>query len=181
MFSRVARSFAIGLVFVGVLAAHPGLAQVQAANPSAPDPRTLAYLQSLFSEGRLARVRSLGAQRIVAGPGFTSEGMRDVDSSGVVTITSWDAIERIDARGGSPGRGAMIGGIVGLGAGVAIMFLTAMGDETSRSASSLVGGILVFTGTGAATGALVGALFPGWQKVYPGQVSPGSSWGLEKK
>ena len=119
-------------------------------------------------------------ERIVIGPRFTAEGMRDVDSSGVVTLTSWPQIQRIDARGGSPTRGALVGAVVGAGTGAVLGVFMAMSDD-SGGWSVLIGSTALFATAGALAGATVGSLFPGWQKVYPTKATYGSSWGLEKK
>jgi len=150
------------------------------AQTSSPDPQMLGWLQQRFPEGRTARVRTQDGEHLLLSPAFISEGVRAVDSAGVVTLTSWSQIERIDARGGSPVKGAWIGGILGAGTGFALSIMLAQG-EGGGGWSTVIGGTAVLALGGAVAGAGVGSLFPGWVKVYPGKLGTGSAWGLQKK
>lgn len=141
----------------------------------------MTRLQHLFPEGRRARVRSLQGERVLLSPAFTSEGVRAVDQDGVVTLTSWSQIEGIDARGGSPGKGALVGGIIGFAFGVGTGFAVALGDESGSGVGTWIGWTALCTATGAMGGATVGLAIPGWTRVYPGRPGGGSAWGLQKK
>src|SRR6185503_597297 len=156
-------------------------AESAAAHASQPNPETVSYLQQLFSKGQNARVHGFEGERVVAGPRFTAEGMRDVDSTGVVKLTSWSEIERIDARGASPMRGAVVGGIVGAGAGVGLGFVAALANEGSGGVQDFVGIVALSSLAGALVGAVIGSTFPGWHEVYPSGKRYPSGWGLEKK
>jgi hypothetical protein len=135
------------------------LASLALADPSdtPPGPEALARLQRRFPEGRTARVRGLQGERLLPSPAFTSEGVRAVDQDGAVTLTSWSQIEGIDARGGSPGKGAMIGGILGFAFGVGTGFAVALGEESDHALGSWIGWSFLWTGVGAMGGAAVGS------------------------
>ena len=173
-----------GLILWLALVVAPGmLASLALADPSdtPPGPEALARLQRRFPEGRTARVRGLQGERLLPSPAFTSEGVRAVDQDGAVTLTSWSQIEGIDARGGSPGKGAMIGGILGFAFGVGTGFAVALGEESDHALGSWIGWSLLCTGVGAMGGAAVGSAVPGgWTRVYP-ETPTGSAWGLQKK
>jgi hypothetical protein len=165
----------LGALFVLAAPLAPAFA---AEPPGTPDTETLNRLQARFEGGRRARLATLGGERILTSPVFTLDGVRSSD----LTLTLWSEIERIDARGGRPKTGAIIGGIAGLGFGLFVGFASALGGESGNGAREFVGATLLWTGIGAVGGAAVGAMaLPGgWAQVYPEKQS-GSSWGLQKR
>jgi hypothetical protein len=162
-------------------AAHlaPAFAETQR---EAPDTETLNRLQARFEGGRRARIVVSGGERIMISPVFTLMGVRGSESASDLALTPWSEIEHVDARGGRPKTGALIGGIVGLGFGVAIGFVSAMSNDSQNGLRDVMGATVVFTAAGAIGGAVVGgaALHGGWTQVYP-ETRSGSAWGLEKK
>jgi hypothetical protein len=144
-----------------------------------PDQETIDRLQARFHSGRSARLSTLVGERILVSPVFTPEGVRSATTE--PALVPWSEIERIDARSGSPGRGAVVGGVLGLGAGVALGFISALSGETSGGTNEWIGAIGLGTVAGATVGAFLGSGFPGWMKVYPDVPEPGSGWGLRKR
>jgi hypothetical protein len=154
---------------------RPALA---AETPGPPDAETLSRLQARFQSGRSARLSTLGGPRFVVSPVFTPEGVRAEASEGGPTMTSWSEISHVDAPGGSPGTGAVIGGLFGAAVGLTLGYAYALGN--GEDGATWLGFTVATALGGALAGALVGSAVPGWTKVYPTQKS-GSSWGLEKK
>jgi len=173
-FQEIWRPVSVALGILSIL--RPAFAD---APRTAPDARTIDRLQALFHGGRSARLSMTTGERILVSPAFSNQGVR---VPGEPSLMPWSEIERIDARGGRPGRGALIGGIIGFGVGVGLGFAAALGDESGHGVREWIGITFVSTGGGAIGGAMLGALaLPGgWSQVYPARET-GSSWGLRKR
>ena len=110
---------------------------------------------------------------------ISSEGVRAAPEESLPPLIPWSEIERIDARGGSPARGGLVGGIVGAGGGIGLGFIAALADESGgHPLTTILGVTALMAASGAIVGAGVGSLFPGWVKVYPGRLERSSSWGF---
>ena len=171
----LSRAWVVVIAIAGVTAQlTPAFAE---APSGPPDTETLSRLQARFEGGRRARLATRDGERILVSPAFTRDGVRASDLS----LTPWSEIDRIDARGGRPKAGAIIGGVAGLGLGVFLGFAAALAGESGGGTGQMVGAILVGTGIGVVSGAALGAMVPGgWAQVYPEQPA-GSAWGLEKR
>ena len=70
------------------------------------------------------------------------------------------------ARGSNAGKGAFIGGGIGLGLSI-VAVIALSGDEwTTPSAGQAVAGMLLNTAAGAGIGALIGSASTRWRTVY---------------
>ena len=128
-----------------------------------------------INRNQLLRVRSrLGTFEGYAGT-TGPEGLEDLKArhsrsgdSPPPTMIPWDAVDRVDVRGGSSLRGA-VGGAVGLGLFGALLGAAAVSLANS-SASSLegaVGGFLYVAPVGLVLGGLGGMAARHWAVLYP--------------
>lgn len=159
------RSHAVFTVLL-LLAGHavPGMAQELSTET----------LQTINAASR-ARVRlgDEGWHRLAGtGRGMSADGGRvyvrdgSADSS-LTEVALGDVRELQVARGSNAGKGAFIGGGIGLALGIAAVIVASTDDWTTPSAGQAVAGMLVNTAAGAGVGALVGSASTRWRTVYP--------------
>jgi len=92
--------------------------------------------------------------------------LRDGSSSSLSEVSLNDVRELQVARGTNAGKGATIGGGIGLGLAI-LAVIVASGDEwTTPSGGQAVAAMLLNTAAGAGIGALVGSASKRWQTVY---------------
>jgi hypothetical protein len=158
------RSHAVFTVLL-LLAGHavPGMAQELSTET----------LQAINAASR-ARVRlgDEGWHRLAGtGRGMSADGgrvyVRDGSSDSSLTeVALGDVRELQVARGSNAGKGAFIGGGIGLALGIAAVIAASSDDWTTPTPGEGVVGMLVFTAAGAGIGALAGSASTHWQTVY---------------
>jgi hypothetical protein len=130
-------------------------------------------LQTINTASR-ARVRLTDAgwhQLAGTGRGASADGtlvyVRDGSASFSLTeVTVRDVRELQVARGSNAGKGAFIGGVIGLGLGVAAVIAASSDDWTTPTSGQAVTGMLLFTAAGAGIGGLAGSASTHWRTVY---------------
>jgi len=128
-----------------------------------PRPPTLAC-----GQGRTVRVAVAGEGRLAGtvtasdGAGFTLATPGGERRFATLPDTLW-------TRGRAVAQGAVVGGIVGVGAGVLLgLFGNALCEyDCGPAAGDAALGALLVGASGAALGALVGAAIPRWQRRLP--------------
>jgi hypothetical protein len=141
--------------------------------PAAAQELSAETLQAINTASR-ARVRLGDAEwhRLAGtGSGMSPDGARvyvhDGGATAPVTEVVVGDIRELQVAGGSnAGKGAFIGGAIGLGLGlVAVVALS--GDEwTTPSGGQAIAGMLLNTAAGAGLGALIGSASTHWRTVY---------------
>ena len=95
---------------------------------------------------------------------YVRDGRSD---SSLTEVALGDVRELQVARGSNAGRGAFIGGGIGLALGIVAVIALSGDDWTTPTAGQAVAGMLVNTAAGAGIGALVGSASTRWRTVYP--------------
>ena len=141
--------------------------------PTPPPPSVLKACAHIDSDDRIRMQTDFGQFQgfaSVVGPEGL-EGLR-VDhgghsSSAVPTgLVRWDQIDRIEKRGGSARKGALVGALMtGLLGGSLAAAANAYGGG-SNDAGAFAAGAAVGGALGAGVGALLGAPIPAWHLVY---------------
>jgi hypothetical protein len=130
--------------------------------------------QQAINTAAHARVRLADAEwhRLAGtGSGMSSDVaqvyVRDGRADSPLTEVSLRDVRELQvARGSNAGKGAFIGGALGLGLGI-VAVIAASGDEwTAPTAGQAVAGMLIFSGAGAGLGALAGSASTHWRTVY---------------
>ena len=130
-------------------------------------------LQAINTASR-ARVRlgTEGWHRLAGtGSGMSADGGRvyvreGSGGSSLTEVALGDVRELQVARGSNAGKGAFIGGGIGLGLSI-VAVIALSGDEwTTPSAGQAVAGMLLNTAAGAGIGALIGSASTRWRTVY---------------
>jgi hypothetical protein len=141
-----------------------------------PSPRVLLACERI---GRADLIRVQGdfgrfqGFASVVGPqgmdGLRSETIRGGFATQAVPkgLVTWDRIHRVEKRGSSMGKGAVIGGVaIGcLGGAVAAAAVT-VADGSETPGTAFFEGLVVTGAVGAVLGGLIGAAIPGWHLVY---------------
>jgi hypothetical protein len=131
-------------------------------------------LQTINAASR-ARVRlgDEGWHRLAGtGRGMSADGgrvyVRDGSADSSLTEVALGEVRELQvARGSNAGKGAFIGGGIGLALGIVAVIALSGDDWTTPSAGQAVAGMLVNTAAGAGVGALVGSASTRWRTVYP--------------
>ncbi|HEX7337582.1 MAG TPA: hypothetical protein VF252_10280 [Gemmatimonadales bacterium] len=174
--------------WIGILALA-GLTQVSTVG-SAQDSATVARLS--LKHATASRLRVTGAAgRLdlpyarITGSGVQYQRFSSSDSlgpSGTATVVvPWPDIQRIERRGNSAGRGAVIGG----GTFMVLTMLSLLSNDCTAAEEMLCGvaagaaALAIPVGTGV--GALIGLAIPRWKSVYrrPASASSGDVAGGE--
>jgi hypothetical protein len=95
---------------------------------------------------------------------YVRDGRSD---SSLTEVALGDVRELQVARGSNAGKGAFIGGGIGLALGIVAVIALSGDDWTTPTAGQAVAGMLVNTAAGAGIGALVGSASTRWRTVYP--------------
>lgn len=95
---------------------------------------------------------------------YVRDGSAD---SSLTEVALGDVRELQVARGSNAGKGAFIGGGIGLALGIVAVIALSGDDWTTPTAGQAVAGMLVNTAAGAGIGALVGSASTRWRTVYP--------------
>ena len=141
--------------------------------PASAQELSAETLQAINAASR-ARVRlgDEGWHRLAGtGRGMSADGgrlyVRDgkADSS-LTEVALGDVRELQVARGSNAGKGAFIGGAIGLGLSIVAVIALSGDDWATPSAGQAVAGMLVNTAAGAGIGALVGSASTHWRTVY---------------
>jgi hypothetical protein len=138
-------------------AVRPALAQ---------DPAAIPQIQSgAYVRARLEPELTLSGRFVPVGDGRL--GIRsDAGSTDTLRLSQ---VRELSVRERHTKAGAVIGGIVGLGAGVFIGYIATHLCDAAEC--DMVGPYLVaiplFTAGGALTGTVLGTAFPKWKRVYP--------------
>ena len=141
--------------------------------PAAAQGLSTETLQAINTASR-ARVRLAdpGWHRLAGtGQGASGDGtlvyVRDSGAgSSLSEVSLRDVRELQVARGSNAGKGAFIGGGIGLALGIAAVIAASSDDWTTPSGGQAIVGMLLFTATGAGIGALAGSASTHWQTVY---------------
>jgi hypothetical protein len=140
--------------------------------PAAAQGLSTETLQAINTASR-ARVRLAdpGWHRLAgAGQGASADGtlvyVRDGAGSSLSEISLGDVHELQVARGSNAGKGAFIGGGIGLALGIAAVIAASSDDWTTPNGGQAMVGMLFFTAAGAGIGALAGSASTHWQTVY---------------
>lgn len=181
------------LLLAALLLAAPASFADPARESGTPDSARLAKLAVSFADGAVARVRSTGGTSLLRQVRVSNEGIAGAVATfadGAITsyehedrLIAWSEIERVDRLDSWARRGARVGLVGGLVAGVV---LAASIDEPmgARPAVGFVGAtytgrppsapimerafVIVATPLlGALTGGLVGSFVPRWRAVGP--------------
>jgi hypothetical protein len=166
----------VGLLFVMALVPSVSFAQTTSDTTStvARHDRMPASLSAGTFDGRTVRV-TLGSRALVCrSPQLVPAGITLPPSApgghgySPPTLLSWKDVERIDVRGNSAQKGAILGGFtVGL---LAAALGAAVASDPFLGNGTDAGGVIAFTMAGALSGAVVGALLgssiPSWKTVY---------------
>jgi len=140
--------------------------------PAAAQGLSTETLQAINTASR-ARVRLAdpGWHRLAGtGQGASADGtlvyVRDGAGSSLSEVSLRDVRELQVARGSNAGKGAFIGGGIGLALGIAAVIAASSDDWTTPNGGQAIVGMLMFTATGAGLGALAGSASTHWQTVY---------------
>ena len=140
--------------------------------PAAAQGLSTETLQAINTASR-ARVRLAdpGWHRLAGtGQGASADGtlvyVRDGAGSSLSEVSLRDVRELQVARGSNAGKGAFIGGGIGLALGIAAVIAASSDDWTTPNGGQAIVGMLFFTATGAGIGALAGSASTHWQTVY---------------
>jgi hypothetical protein len=140
--------------------------------PAAAQGLSTETLQAINTATR-ARVRLAdpGWHRLGGtGQGASVDGtlvyVRDSAGSSLSEVSLRDVRELQVARGSNAGKGAFIGGGIGLALGIAAVIAASSDDWTTPNGGQAIVGMLFFTATGAGLGALAGSASTHWQTVY---------------
>lgn len=119
--------------------------------------------------GESMRLES-GTRIRISGPGVRREGvlvewrgdtaLARIDASGEVVVIPPQAVAGIEVyhgTGSRAGKGAVIGGAIGMGAGLLLVAVAASDEWTAPTAGEAVRVVLFFTAVDAGIGALIGA------------------------
>jgi hypothetical protein len=141
--------------------------------PAAAQELSTETLQAINTASR-ARVRLADAEwhRLAGtGRGMSPDGARvylhDRGATGSLTEVALGDVRELQVAGGSnAGKGAFIGGAIGLGLGI-VAVIALSGDEwITPSGGQAIAGMFLNTAAGAGLGALIGSASTHWRTVY---------------
>lgn len=168
-----AKSSIVALIAAAaLLSTCPARSRAEDASP--PDTTRLSLLRFALLNFDDVRVATGGKKLVTRSPVVSSDGLMLIRGGGEGRITearsegrmvSWSDVESIEVRRGGSGAPAVLGALVGVAIGTAIVaaqaFPLALSGQGSDGKPMLIGLV-----GGAALGALLGA--PGrWKPVYP--------------
>lgn len=141
--------------------------------PTAAQELATETLQEINAASR-ARVRlsDAGWHRLAeSGQAASADGtlvyVRDGSADSSLREVSLGEVRELQvARGSNAGKGATIGGGIGLALGIAAVIAASSDDWTTPTGGQAIVGMLLFTATGAGIGALAGSASTHWHTVY---------------
>ncbi len=154
---------------VGVGLAVSGTGEGHAQMAAGPDSAARAAVARI-DEGRQVRLQMRPDARLLAGRIVSRDASSLLLADGDTAVIAYGDLERVWVRGHHAGRGALIGGALGLAAGAAFGYMIGEafcyeGPGCTPEAMLYFGGI--GGAGGAAVGALIGLLVPDWKSRFP--------------
>jgi hypothetical protein len=159
----------------------------QAGDFASPESSFVIALGSRIDRLQRVEVSSAGRRFFLDGPRVVAEGLRYraltmregfsyrrvEPRQAEAALLPWSGIDAIRAGRGNAGRGAWIGGLLGLGIGLAVAanqpchpgFI--LSNTPSNCGPRMLSAIVGCTLAGAATGAIVGNRGERWTRIYP--------------
>ncbi|MFL5517261.1 MAG: hypothetical protein ACJ8DJ_13965 [Gemmatimonadales bacterium] len=141
--------------------------------PAAAQELSAETLQAINSASRArARLGDAEWHRLAdTGRGMSADGARVYVQDGATTSSLTEVAlpevrELQVARGSNAGKGAFIGGAIGLGLSLVAVIALSGDDWAAPSSGQAVAGMLVNTAAGAGVGALIGSASTHWRTVY---------------
>ncbi|MEO8201759.1 MAG: hypothetical protein ABI679_14615 [Gemmatimonadota bacterium] len=138
-------------------------AEAQVSPAAGPDPATVALLKP----ARFVRFALPPLGRTTGTVESHSSSEVVLVGNGGRQVISLASIDTLWVRGRATKPGAIVGGVLGLGAGILLGVLAEALCEYDCGHAYVVPIALIGTAAGGATGAVIGAAIPRWRKVYP--------------
>lgn len=165
------RSHSVVLLLLSALACFGAPAAVSGQQDTTAGPRFRQAFASL-PEGRTVRIQRASGTTIGSYSSIAGDSLALLTDDGSPTTLALDDVEAAWSRKHQAGKGALIGGIVGvalgglLGVAASSVCEAEVGDCGSTAGMVIVGG-LGGGAIGAGLGALIGAAIPGWKPMFP--------------
>jgi hypothetical protein len=149
---------------LGIVLAAAGLGLPRAARAAeVPTAWWMTELRRELSGNDRVRIVHETGRKLTADPEVDSTGVRPANAE----LIEWETIEHIDVGHNGSLRGAMIGALLGVTAGL-IYYTSVDAPEDEDSP----GTIPILMGTGAVLGYAIGTPVTVWKTIYPSTLKP---------